>query len=126
MKKPEKNWLEWTVFGASAVLVTGVAAWLIWLHFTSARAPALLDVAAAESRRTTAGYDLAVDVVNAGDATAERVRIEVVAPAPGGPERREVEIELVPYRSTRRVWVTLAPTASPAQAAARVLSYQEP
>ncbi len=126
MRRPAKNALEWAVFGVSAALVAGVAGWLIWLHFSSAPPAVVLRVTPGEFRKTDAGYDLAVDVVNAGDITAEQVRIEVVTPAPGGPERREAEIDLVPYRSTRRLWVTLAATASPAQAAARVLSYQEP
>ncbi len=123
MRRPAKNALEWTVFGVSAVLVAGVAAWLIWLHFSSAPSAVLLRVTPGESRKTDAGYDLAVDVVNAGDVTAEQVRIEVVTPAPGGPERREAEIDFVPYRSRRRVWVAVP--AAPAQATARLLSYQE-
>ncbi len=125
MKTPVKNRLEWTVFGVSLLLIACVAGWLVTQMVGTDQPSVRLEVTPAESRRASQGYDLAVDVVNTGDVTAESVRIEVTVPSAGGPERRDAEIEYVPYRSKRRVWVTFDADPSTSRPTARVLSYHE-
>lgn len=125
MKAPVKNRLEWTVFGASLLVIVLVAGWLVTRMAGTDRPSVRLEITTAESRRASQGYDLAVDVANTGDVTAESVRIEVTVPSAGGQERRDVEIEYVPYRSKRRVWVTFDADPATNRPAARVLSYHE-
>lgn len=126
MKQPAKNRLEWTVFGVSLAMVAALACWLLYAHLTSARTPPSLRLDLGEATRTESGFAVPITVTNVGDTTAADVRIEVVSTAGDAAERSEADIDLVPYRSSRRAWVTFTDDPRRGTLRARVLGYKEP
>ena len=121
-----KNALEWTVFGVSLVLILGVTGLLLWQHVTGSNHPPAIVIHAGEPVETAGGFAVPIDVRNDGDLTAEDVLVEATLVWPGGMERGEAVLTLIPYRSARRAWIVFSRDPRTAALQTRVLGYREP
>ncbi|HJR62986.1 MAG TPA: hypothetical protein VJ803_04745 [Gemmatimonadaceae bacterium] len=128
MRRIEKNWLEWSVFGIGLLVVIGTLGFLVADSVANEASPPALLVSTGAARPTEAGFLLPVTVRNAGGITAENVLIEVVVRVDGRPaERAELRMGFVPRRAMREGWVVLATDPrSPARIAARAVAYEVP
>ena len=124
MKRPNKNWLEWTVFAASAVVIAAVGSYLAYQAVARERRDPQLEVALGRAARIPSGYAVPVTVTNAGDITAEEVVIEVRLE--GSDERGELTIAFVPGGSRRSGWVGFTREPDASRLRSRVVGYEKP
>ena len=126
--KPDKNWLEWTVFGLSFLLIGAALAFLVYLWIVHTPAPPDLQASVSPAELHADYYAVPVSVENQGGASAEEVRVEVVLEMGGQEvEKGELQFDYCPKQSTRHGWVGFQ--HNPAQAdtvRVRVVSYLEP
>lgn len=100
--KPQKNALEWLVFGVSAVLVAGVCALLVVSGMRSDGTPPSLAIETGPPVASGDTFRVPVRVRNTGSATAEEARIIVELVEDGAvAERAEFTIPFVPQYSSR-------------------------
>lgn len=128
MTAPSKNWLEWLVFGVSAVLLMLLVGFLVYDAVTIGSAPPAIEVTLGDASPQGEQFVIPVSVYNAGDRTAEGVLIEVsLQVGAAAVESAQFEAAFVPRKSTSAGWVvfTMDPSAVDA-VEARVLGYQEP
>ncbi|MGH9942978.1 MAG: hypothetical protein ACRD9R_11550 [Pyrinomonadaceae bacterium] len=129
MTKVEKNWLEWTVFGASLCLVLGVLTYLGYEAIKTGDRPPSIEVRLGAPAQAAQGYMVPVAAVNRGDQPAEGVTVEVTLEAAVGgavAERGEVVFAFLPRSATREGWVTFHTEPRAALLKARVLGYEKP
>lgn len=131
MKKLEKNWLEWAVFGVSLALVAGVLGFLVYDALRLEKAPPDLEVRLGAAVEHGQEFVVPVAVTNRGDQTAEGVQIEVTLEGGAGggggePERGGFTIAFVPRRATREGWVAFRTDPRGARLTPRVLGYEKP
>ena len=127
MKRPEKNWLEWTVFALSLLVVLTTAGLLIHEHLTLGQEPADPQIMLGAPEAHDGYFAVPVKVVNRGDNTAESVQIEVELRLDGGEsEKAEVQLEYLPRQATRHAWVTFRHDPREGKLEGRVLGYQKP
>jgi uncharacterized protein (TIGR02588 family) len=124
--KINKNWLEWTVFGLSAVLIVLVIGFLIFESATIGDALPDIQVQTGKPEARTDHFAVPLEVMNKGDQTAEGVHIEVVLRAGGKEERADLEIAFLPRRGRREAWVTFKADPRDGKLEARVLGYEKP
>jgi uncharacterized protein (TIGR02588 family) len=106
MKKLEKNWLEWCVFGVGSVLVLATIGYLLFEAMTSDGTPPVLEVRLGTAERRGDEFAVPVMVINSGDRPAEMVQVEVrLATRDGVTERAELQIQLLPGGATRNGYV---------------------
>lgn len=107
MKRPEKNRLEWTVFGLSLLLVLGTLAYLTREALTTEELPPRVEVRLGEPEAGPGGFTVPVTVYNSGGTAAEDVRITVLlATRDGASEEGRLVIPFLPRESDREGWVT--------------------
>jgi uncharacterized protein (TIGR02588 family) len=128
MKKMGKNWLEWTVFALSVVLVTCTLAYLAYDGMTIGDAPPSIEIRVGVPTQGQHNFIVPVSITNHGDQTAEGVQIEVALEAEGKEmERSEFAVAFLPRRATREGWVAFQTDPRTAQKInARVLGYEKP
>lgn len=129
MSKPQKNWVEWTVFAIGLVLVVSALSYLIYDGATMGSDPPSLEVRLGAPEQRAHNFIVPVTVTNHGDETAEGVTIEVSMEQAGGQEpavRGELTIAFLPRRATREGFVTFDHDPRAAQLKARVLGYEKP
>lgn len=127
MKKPQKNWLEWTVFAFSLCLVLSAAALLLYQHFTMTKGPPDPQIVLGEVRAHDGFFAVPVRVKNRGDTTAESVHIEVELSLPDGKsETADFELPFLPRHAEREGWVTFQQDPRLGKLQPRVLGYQKP
>lgn len=123
-----KNWLEWLVFGVSALLLLSVLGYLIYDAVRLGSEPPAIEITLGNARPSGEQFMIPVRVYNAGDRAAEGVLVEV-ALMRGDEELEAAEFEaaFVPRNSTSNGWVvfTIDPTMADT-IDARVLGYQQP
>jgi uncharacterized protein (TIGR02588 family) len=107
MRKPAKNWLEWSVFAAGLVLVLATLGFLVWESLAGAGGPPEVVARLGSPAASAGGFMVPVEVVNVGKGTAEDVKVTVVLEvAGGGREEAELDIAYLPRDSRRDGWVT--------------------
>ncbi len=127
MNKPNKNWLEWSVFTLSLALILGTAGVLLYEELAVERQPASPSIQVGKPEARDGNFVVPVTVVNKGDATAAEVRLEVMLRLPGGAsERAEFDLPYLPRRATREAWVTFLHDPAQGELIPRVLGYQDP
>lgn len=127
MKKHEKNVVEWSVFAISAVIVALSVGYLILAAIREKNVPPDLRITTGPASATRAGHRLEVKVRNAGDTSAEQVRIEVsLRRGEEEVERAELDIIYVPRKSERTGWVTFRNDPRCCAVATRAMSYDTP
>lgn len=114
MNKPAKNWLEWTVFAIGLALVLATLGFLVRESLVTDDGPPEVVARLGAPRPSRGGYLVPVEVSNAGQATAEDVRVPVLLNLPDGArEEAELGIAFLPRGSVRNGWVTFG--ADPAR-----------
>ncbi len=127
MKKPKKNWLEWTVFALSLLLVLTTAGLLVHEHLSLGHEPADPQVTLGEPEAHDGYFAVPVKVVNRGDNTAESVQIEIELQLPGEKsEKGQVQLQYLPRQATRHAWVTFRHDPRQGKLEPRVLGYEKP
>jgi len=127
MNSPEKNWLEWSVFAVSLLLVVAVVAYLAYDAVSSAERPPDLAVQLGAPEQHADHFAVPITVTNAGDQTAEGVVVEVVVERGGEQEQAQLEIAYVPRQSQREGWVTFEQNPQTADSmTARAIGYEQP
>ena len=127
MKKLQKNWLEWTVFGIGLALVSLTLGYLVYAGSSMGERPPSIEVRLGTPEQTQFNFMVPVTVINHGDETAMGVRIEVIMEnADKHQARGELEVPFLPRRATREGWVTFDQDPRGAKLQARVLGYQKP
>ena len=107
MSKPSKNWLEWSVFAVSLVLVVATLGFLVWESVANHGGPPDVVVTLGEAQPSSGGYRVPVEVGNVGRSTAEDVLIPVLLDLPDGTrEEGRLNIAFLPRDSKREGWVT--------------------
>lgn len=124
--KVEKNWLEWTVFAVSLLILLGFAVSLGYMVLGSGDRPAEIVVELSEPRRSPAGFSVPVRVHNRGDRTAEEVRVVVTLDDDRSSEERELTFPLLPRRSMREGVVVFARNPRCCRLSGSASSHQEP
>lgn len=127
-RRKRKNWLEWTVFMASLLLVTGMFGYLIYHALSAPSGPPEIHVELASPQQRSGHYAIPVMVTNRGHETAERVHIQVtLEKAQGKPEESTFQIHFLPPGATQRGTVTFDTNPEEAKRlTSRVLGYQRP
>lgn len=127
MNKLQKNWLEWSVFAVSLVLVAGTVGYLIYEGVATGSAPPSIEVRLGTPEQRTHNFIVPVTVINNGDQTAAGLHIEVVMEIGGAEQARaELDLPFLPRHATREGWVTFDKDPRNAQLKARVLGYEKP
>ena len=124
--KVQKNWLEWTVFAVSALLIAAVLGFLVYETATIGNAPPDIHLQIGTPEQRTGYFAVPVEAINKGDHTAEGVHIEVVLKAGGKEETGDFEIAFLPRRGSREAWVTFKSDPRSGTLEARVLGYEKP
>lgn len=127
MAKPQKNWLEWTVFAVGLVLVLATLGFLVRESLAGGSGPPEIVARLGVPEPSAGGFMVPVEVANAGQGTAEDVKVTVVLEIPGG-ERAEAELDIafLPRDSRRNGWVTFR--SDPARGTLRLgpIAFEEP
>ncbi|AFY85693.1 MAG: hypothetical protein CLLPBCKN_002285 [Chroococcidiopsis cubana SAG 39.79] len=128
MKKLEKNWLEWIVFGISLILVLFTLGYIVYDGATLGETPPNIELQLGQPQPQSDRFIVPVTATNRGDETAETVQIEVTLNSDGREEETaEFEIAFLPRHSTRRGWVTFqTDPRTVEQIEARVLGFEKP
>lgn len=124
--KVEKNWLEWSVFAVSAVLIAAVLGFLVYESATIGNAPPDIYLEVGQAEQRSGYFAVPINAVNKGDHTAEGVHIEVVLRGAGKEETGDFEIAFLPRRGSREAWVTFKSDPRQGTLEARVLGYEKP
>ncbi len=125
-KKIQKNWLEWMVFGVSAVLLLLVISFLGYEAATLGDALPDIQLQTGTPEARSGYFAVPIEVTNKGDQTAEGVHIEVVLRSGRQEERSDIDIQFLPRRGKREAWVTFKTDPRTATLEARVLGYEKP
>ena len=126
--KEKKNWLEWTVFSFSLLLVLSILAYLGYQVYTQKPTDPEIYVEGNPDPTDHTPNRYHVTIRNKGGTTAEEVKVEIVLHK-GGTEldKAELEIPFAPRESKREGWVVFSENVSEADSiAARVVSYKKP
>ncbi|HJU65463.1 MAG TPA: hypothetical protein VJ596_07285 [Gemmatimonadaceae bacterium] len=128
MRRIEKNWLEWSVFAGSLVLVLATIGYLVAESIARPPSPPEIRATIGTVRATDAGFLLPVTVRNTGGQTAENVVIEVLVETSGElVERAELSFAFLPRGATREGWVVLRrDPRSAASVTARAKGFETP
>lgn len=126
--KIEKNWLEWTVFAISLVLVLGTLGYLVYDGATLGQAPPKIEFQLGQPQPQLDHFVIAVSAINHGDETAQAVHIEVTLESSGQEqESAEFDLAFLPRHSTRQGWVTFQTDPRTVEKIqARVLGFEKP
>ena len=126
MKKPQKNWLEWSVFALSAVLIAAVLGFLVYETAHIGNAPPDIQVQIRTPEARTGYFAVPIEVMNKGDHTAEGVHVEVTLKSGSEEQKGDFEIAFLPRRGSREAWVTFKSDPRQGTLEARVLGYEKP
>jgi uncharacterized protein (TIGR02588 family) len=123
----KKNALEWSVFAISACIVVAALGYLAASALRTEKTPPDLRIFAGKPSEHEGGHRVPLLVRNAGDATAESVRIEVVLRrGQEEVERAELDLAFVPRKSEREGWVTFRENPRCCAVTTRAVSYETP
>ncbi len=127
MTKPEKNRLEWTVFGIGLVLVLAVLGYLARESVVGDGGPPEVVVRLGEPRPSAGGYLVPVEVANDGQTTAEDVVVPVFLDLPGGNrEEAELSVAFLPRNSQRHGWVSFRGDPRRGTLSLGAIAFEEP
>lgn len=123
-----KNWLEWTVFAISLVLLLAIFAYLGYQTYTQKPSTPDLLVQSRPDPSNHAPNRYHILLENKGGTTAEEVLIELALIKAGEEvEKAQLHIPFAPQESTREGWVGFSSNPSKADTViTRVVSYKKP
>lgn len=105
MQLPEKNRLEWLVFGLSLLLVLATVGYLVREALTTERTPPEVLVTLGAPRPGGGGFMVPVLASNRGGRAAEEVQVSVTLELPGSSHESVLSIPFLPRESERLGWV---------------------
>lgn len=120
-----KNWLEWTVFGLSLLLIGVVIGVLGREALSASNTPPLLNVELGSPEQRGDSYMVPITVRNTGDHTAEQVIVEVTLEGVET-ETSELDLAYVPRGSQREGWAVFTQDPTQGQLSGRVLAFEQP
>jgi uncharacterized protein (TIGR02588 family) len=127
MNIPQKNWLEWVVFGIGLLLITGVFGFLVYDALTLGDAPPTMAIQVGQPEQQGQHVIVPVTVTNQGDQPAEGVVIEVIYEGAQEQQQAQFEIAFLPRSATGEGWASFqTASAESSQFKARVIGYQKP
>lgn len=127
MKTPKKNWLEWSIFAISLVVVLGTAGVLFYELFTLGEQPADPQMELGPPQAHTGYYAVPVTVRNRGNETAQNVHLAVTLQLSGEEsERADFILDYLPRFAKREAWVTFLHDPAKGKLEPRVLGYEKP
>ena len=104
--KPEKNWLEWSVFAVGLVLVLATLGFLVRESLAGSGGPPEVVARLGAPRASAGAYMVPVEVTNLGGRAAEDVTVTVVLEGDGTQsEEAQLEIAFLPRDSKRNGYV---------------------
>lgn len=124
----KKNYLEWTVFVISFLLIVAILCYLVYQVYTKKEeSPDIYTEYWADPSEHNP-YRYLVILYNRGGQTAETVTVELAVKQGGKDvEKAELQIPFVPKASKREGWVNFSEDPSRADTIeARVISYKKP
>ena len=125
--KSKKNVLEWIVFGASLAIVGTLVVYLAVQSVRQNETPPDIRIATGTPRQSSGGWMVPLVVHNAGEQTAEEVKIEVTLEANGRPiESADLMVAFLPHRSRREGWVVFRNDPARYQIRARAVGFEKP
>ena len=124
---PQKNWIEWIVFGLSLILVAGVLGFLLFTSVTLGDSPPDLKIHLSPAQPEGKYFRVPVKIKNNGDQTAEGVQVEVVFNQ-GKPteETATFTAAFLPRHSSREGAAIFKTDPRKGVLKARVLGYEKP
>lgn len=124
----KKNFLEWTVFYISLLLVLSTVIFLAYQVYNEKEESPDIQAEYYSDPSEHNPYRYRVILYNRGGQTAETVTVEVAVKKGGKDvEKAELQIPFVPKESKREGWVNFSEDPSKADTVeARVLSYKKP
>jgi uncharacterized protein (TIGR02588 family) len=127
MNIPQKNWLEWVVFGIGLLLITSVFGFLVYDALTLGDTPPTMAIQIGQPEQQGQHVIVPVAVTNQGDQPAEGVVIEVIYEGAQEQQQAQFEIAFLPRSATGEGWASFqAASAEIGQFKARVIGYQKP
>jgi uncharacterized protein (TIGR02588 family) len=127
MNIPQKNWLEWVVFGVGLLLIASVFAFLVYDALTLGDTPPTMAIQLGQPEQRGQHTIVPVTVTNQGDQPAESVMIEVIYEGAQEQQQAQFEIAFLPRSATGEGWASFqTSSAEIGQFKARVIGYQKP
>ncbi|WP_299824749.1 hypothetical protein [uncultured Pontibacter sp.] len=126
--KDIKNWLEWTIFAISLIMVLTLLGYLVHQVYTDKPSSPDLLVQTVADPSEHAPFRHLVTIYNKGGTTAEEILVEIVLEKEGDViEKAELQLPFSPQESTREVWVNFRENPAMADTlVTRVVSYKKP
>lgn len=125
---PEKNWLEWSVFAASAVILIFTFGFLGYEAFVTDGKPTAIEIELGAPQSHDGYYAVPVTIKNAGSQSVEDVQVDITLIQ----DQQEVEtasitMPMVPRESSREGHVAFSSNPSEAdEIQTRIVSYVIP
>lgn len=127
MKKPKKNWVEWSCFGMGLFLLVGVIGYLLYDAARTGDLPPRIVFSFGSSEPASNHFLVPVVAANQGDRTAEGVHVQVILRTGEKVEQAEVVFDYLPRHGTRHAYVTFSSDPQNATSLeARAVGYTEP
>lgn len=123
---PKKNLLEWSIFGLSLAILTGVIGTLVHQALTLSDEPARLALELGVPLVSHGQTRIPIRITNEGDLPAIEVQIEVKGTLAGEALTSSVQFDYVPHRATRSGWVSFPGEVIPSDLHPRVQGYADP
>ncbi len=120
-----KNKLEWTIFGLSCLLITGVVGALVWLGLNTEDGPAELEITLSKPVAENGRVIVPVLVKNSGRGVASNVQVVIIAHSGGTERQAEFSLDFVPRSSTRKGTVSFSGSQLPNELRWEVIGYSE-
>jgi len=99
----EKNWLEWTVFGLSLVLVLGIIVYLAYLEITPSTKDFQYEIGFEKPQEIHGRYLVPVKIDNNSNKSVQDVAIEISSG--GNKESADLQLDYLPRHSHREATV---------------------
>jgi uncharacterized protein (TIGR02588 family) len=121
--RSEKNWVEWTVFGISLVLVASILGYLLFLEFVPVSKDVTFDITVRPVNQIGTAYHVPIKIKNESNRTARDVMVEITS-ANDLNVKSEITFDYVPKHSEREGMAVFE--NDPGSATVRVSSFNMP
>lgn len=125
-KKDNKNWLEWTVTGVSAIIVLFTLSFLVYQWIMEEQTPPDILVTFGNTEIKQNYYAISVIAENKGAKTAQKVRIEISTGSEINAEKAHIEFDYIPGKSSVKGWVSFNQNPQSKKLKTHVLGYVTP
>ncbi len=99
----EKNWLEWTVFGFSLMLVLGLVGYLVYLEITPSSKDFQYEISFEKPQEIHGRYLVPLKIDNKSNKSVQDVAVEISSG--GNKESADLQLDYLPRHSHREATV---------------------